>query len=133
MDISGRARSALKQSALWAALGVACLCIALAGLGFLIVAFYVWLSMRMGTPEALAVTGGVLVAMALLIMAAGAAFIKKTKKRYPSMVAEFSGLFGLAARLVAMTVRRDPRKAIIVSMIVGALAEYITSEKERKK
>jgi hypothetical protein len=133
MDISGRARSALKQSALWAALGVACLCTALAGLGFLIVAFYVWLSMRMGTPAALAVTGGVLIALALLIMAVGAAIIKKTKKRYPGLLTEFTGLFGLGARIIAMTVRRDPRKAIIVSMIVGALAEYITSERDRKK
>jgi drug/metabolite transporter superfamily protein YnfA len=133
MNMSGRAKSALKQSALWAALGVTCLCAVLAGLGFLIVAFYVWLSTRMGTPAALAVTGGVLIAMALLILAMGAAIIKKTKKRYPSLLTEFTSLFGLGARIIAMTVRKDPRKAIIVSVIVGALAEYITSEREKKK
>ncbi len=132
MDVTGRARSALKQMALWAGLGTACLCIALAGLGFLISAFYVWLSTKLGPAEALAVTGGVMIILAILVVAIGGAIIRKLKKPQPSMLSEFSGLFGLGVRLVTLTIRRDPRKALIVSLIAGALAEFIVSDRKKE-
>ncbi len=131
MNISGRVNAVLKNAALMAGLGTAVLVIALAALGFLITAFYIFISHKTGPAAAAAITGGVLLAIAIFTAVAGAAIIRKTRKQQPSLLAEFGGTIGLAGRLVGMLVRRDPRKAIVISVILGALAEYITGEKKK--
>jgi hypothetical protein len=130
MDISGRVNGVLRSFALWAGLGVAILAIALGGVGFLIAGFYIFLADRMGNAAAAASTGGVLLVMAIFVALIGGAIIKKTKKQRPSLLSEFGGTIGMAGRLVGMLVRRDPKKALIISIIAGALAEYVTSEKK---
>jgi hypothetical protein len=36
----------------------------------------------------------------------------------------------MAGRLVGLLVRKDPKKALILSIIAGAVAEYISSERK---
>jgi len=131
MSIARRASLLARIAALWAGLGVAALCIALAGIGFLAVAFFIWLLRHFPADEAAAISGGALLLVAVLTVLVGNAIIRRIKANQPSMLAEFGGTLGLAARIVGMLVRKDPRKAIILSMIAGALAEYVTSDRKK--
>jgi hypothetical protein len=54
--------------------------------------------------------------------------LKKTKKQRPSLLSEFGSTVGLATRLIGMLVRRDPKKAIILAAVSGAIAEYVMSD-----
>jgi len=130
MNISGRVNGVLRNAALWAGLGTAILFIALAGLGFLIAGFYIWLAGQMAHAPAAAITGGVLLLLSIATALIGGAVIRKTRARHPSFISEFGGTVGLAGRLVGLLVRKDPKKALILSAIAGALLEYITSEKK---
>jgi hypothetical protein len=125
MSLPGRANAAIKQLALSAALGIVVLTITLAGLGFLAAALYITLSHRFPADQAAALTGAALLAAALLTGAIGAAILRKLKKPQPGLIAEFAGTFGLATRLVGMVVRRDPKKAVILAALSGAIVEYI--------
>ncbi len=131
MSISGRTSAAVKQFALWTMLCVISLAGIIAGAGFLVAAFFTWVSQHEGNAAAAGITGGGLLAITVLFGLIGGAVIKKLKKPQPGMLSEFSGLLVLGARLITMTIRRDPRKAIIVSAIAGALAEFITSERRK--
>jgi hypothetical protein len=132
MSISGRTSAAVKQFALWTMLCVISLAGIIAGAGFLVAAFFTWVSQHEGNAAAAGITGGGLLAITVIFGLIGGAVIKKLKKPQPGMLSEFSGLLVLGARLITMTIRRDPRKAIIVSAIAGALAEFITSERRSK-
>jgi hypothetical protein len=131
MDISGRVNGVIRGIALWTALGIVILGVVLAAIGFLIAGGYIWLSHRMDHAAAAASLGGGLLAVAVLIALIGGAVIRKSRKRYPSLLTEFSGSIGLAGRLVAMLIRRDPKKALILSIVAGALAEYITNDRKK--
>jgi hypothetical protein len=131
MNLSRHARLLIKGAALWTGVAVAALCIALAGLGFLVTAFFIWLAQRTDYAISSAVTGIVLLALALATGLAGGLVLKRMRERRPSLAAEFGGTVGIVGRLAGILVRRDPRKAMILSVIAGALAEYITSEKKR--
>jgi hypothetical protein len=130
MNISGRIRSLLRGAALSAGVGAAFLAILLAGFGFMVAGLFIWLAQHLGVPLAAAATGGGLIIFALLFLAAGRAAIRKSRKRYPSLLAEFGGTIGMAGRLVGLLVRKDPKKALILSIIAGAVAEYISSERK---
>jgi hypothetical protein len=132
MSISGRTSAAVKQFALWTMLCVISLAGIISGAGFLVAAFFTWVSQHEGNAAAAGITGGGLLAITVIFGLIGGAVIKKLKKPQPGMLSEFSGLLVLGARLITMTIRRDPRKAIIVSAIAGALAEFITSERRSK-
>jgi hypothetical protein len=131
MSIASRANASLRQLALSAGLGVIVLTVILAGLGFLTAATYVQLTQRFPAAEAAALTGGGLIAFAILLGAIGAFTIRKLKKPQPSMLSEIGGTFGLATRLVGMMVRRDPKKAIILAAVTGAVAEYVMSDNRK--
>jgi hypothetical protein len=131
MNLSRHASLLIKGAALWTSVAVAVLCIALAGLGFLISSFFIWLAQHTGYAPAAAITGGVLLVLALATGLAGGLVLKRMRERRPSLLAELGGRVGLAGRLAGILVRRDPRKAMIISIIAGALAEYITSEKKK--
>jgi len=133
MDISGRVNSAVRSVALWLILGVLVTAIILCGFGFLVAAFYLWIGELVHNKAvAAAITGASVVVIAIVIGVIGAIIIKKTKQKRPGILAEFSGTIGLAGRLVGMMVRRDPRKAMIVSIVAGALAEFITSDRKKR-
>ena len=132
MNLSRRASILLKSAALWAGVGVAALCIALAGVGFLMAGLFILLARYTSYAEAACLTGVALLLLAVITMVAGGLVLKRIKKRQPSMLSEFGGTIGMAGRLVGMMVRRDPKKAMILSIVAGALAEYITSSNERR-
>ena len=131
MNLSRHARLLIKGAALWTGVAVAALCIALAGLGFLITGFFIWLARHTDYASASAITGGVLLVLALATGSAGGLVLKRMRKKRPSLLAEFGGTAGIALRLAGILVRRDPRKAMIIAVVAGALAEYITSEKKK--
>jgi hypothetical protein len=131
MSVTGRVSFIAKAAALWAGTGMAALCIGLAGIGFLAAAGFIWLLTRFPPYGAAGIAGIALLLLALLTVVIGNGMIRRMKARQPSMLAEFGGTIGLAARIVGMMVRKDPRKAIILSMIAGALAEYVTSDRKK--
>jgi hypothetical protein len=131
MNVSGRLRGSLRAAALWGALGLVCIAILLAGIGFLIDAFYAWQANRIGHINAAALTGAVLLVMALFFAFAGGALIRRAKGPQPTLLEEFSGTLLLAGRIIGLLIRRDPRKALVFSIIAGALAEYMTSERKK--
>lgn len=132
MNLTGRLSEALKSFALGAGIGIAVLLVALAGLGFLITAFYVWIARHMDAASAAAVTGGVLIVLAVLIGVAGADVLRRIKKPQPGFLSDLGGTLGLGLRLAGILVRRDPKKAIIIAAATGALAEFILAEGKKK-
>ncbi len=131
MDISGRIRTVLRSAALSAGLGIIVLGIVMAALWFLIAACFIWLIDHMSADAAAAILGGALLVFAVVVALIGGAVIRKSRRRYPSLISEFGGTIGLAGRLVGMMVRKDPKKALILSIIAGALAEYIASDRKK--
>ncbi|HUW80936.1 MAG TPA: hypothetical protein VMV54_08620 [Acidocella sp.] len=128
MSLSRRARILVKSAALWTGVAVAVLCIALAGLGFLVTGLFILVARHTDYASASAITGSVLLLLAVAIGLIGGAVLKRIRTKQPSMLSEFGGTIGLAGRLIGILVRRDPKKAIIISIIAGALAEYIASD-----
>lgn len=128
MNLSARAGAVLRHLALSASVGIAVLFIALAGLGFLIFAYYNWLLSHFPTEQAGAITGATLILIAAATGIFGLAIVKKLKKPQPSMLADFGGTLGIGLRLASLLVRKDPKKAIILATIAGAIAEYLLND-----
>ncbi|OYV36418.1 MAG: hypothetical protein B7Z80_15620 [Rhodospirillales bacterium 20-64-7] len=120
----------VRRAVLSAAVGIIMLGALGVAAGFFIAAFYIWLSELFEPDIAAAITGGALLFIAMFIGVMGRAALKLMRRRQPSMLSEFSGLIGLAIRVAGATVRRDPKKALVLSIIAGALAEYILADRE---
>jgi uncharacterized iron-regulated membrane protein len=133
MSIPARAEAAVKGLALWAGLGMAVLATCLAGLGFLIAGFFLWVHRYKSDDIAAAITGGVLLALAIAIALTGQLVLKRIKRRQPPLISEFTGIIVTAGRIAGLLIRKDPRKSMIIAVIAGAVAEYITSGDKRKK
>jgi hypothetical protein len=133
VNLTGRAAEALKNFALGAGIGLAVLAVALAGLGFFITAFYIWLARHFDAATAAAMTGATLVLLAILIAITGADILRRLKKPQPGLLSDFGGTLGLGLRLAGILVRRDPKKAIIIAAVTGALAEFIMSDRKDKQ
>jgi hypothetical protein len=132
MNLGRRVRILLKTAALWAGMATAVLCMALAGLGFLSSAMFIWLSRHTGPAAAAAITGAVLLALALFTGLVAGTALKRVRRRQRSLASELAGTFGIA-RLVGLLVRRDPKKALIFALVAGAMAEYVLGEKGKSK
>jgi hypothetical protein len=133
MSIPARAEAAVKGLALWAGLGMAVLATSLAGLGFLIAGFFLWVHRYNSDDIAAAITGGVLLALAIAIGITGQLVLKRIKRRQPPLISEFTGIIVTAGRIAGLLIRKDPRKSMIIAVIAGAVAEYITSGDKRNK
>jgi len=131
MSIQGRANAVVKHAALSAGLGVTCLAISLAALGFFTAAFYITITRHFDPATAALITGGALIGLAILIAGIGAALLKRARQRQPSLLSEFGGTLGLGIRLISILVRRDPKKAVILAAVSGALAEYVMSDNRK--
>lgn len=132
MNLSRRFGLMLKSAALWAGMAIAVLGVLLAALGFLVAGFFLWVSHHMGNDLAAVITGGVLIAVAIIIALSGFAILKGMRRKQPSLLAEFGGIAGTAGRIVGLLIRRDPRKSLILAVIAGALAEYVTSDSKKR-
>jgi len=133
LNITARAGAALKHFALALGLGVVVLAVALAGAGFLTAAYFLHFAHEMPPDRAAAVTGVTLVGAAVLVALIGAAILKRTKKPQPGWLSDFTGLAGLAVRLAAMTIRRDPKKAVIIAAVSGVLVELLFGDGKKEK
>ncbi len=131
MSISGRINATARHAAWSAGLAAACLAIGLAALGFFAAAFYIFLEGHFDAVTAALMTGGALLVLALLVAAIGAAMLKRARKRQPSLFSEFGGTLSLGIRLASILVRRDPKKAVILAAVSGALAEYVLSDNRK--
>lgn len=76
-------------------------------------------------------TGGAIIALAILIGLIGAAILRKLKKPQPSMLAEFGSTVGLVTKLAGILVRRDPKKAVILAAVSGAIIEYVMGDRRK--
>jgi hypothetical protein len=121
----------LRNGALWTVLLIGVLLTLLGALGFLVAAFFIWMSNLTSPAAAAAITGGTLIVLAIVAGLTGGAILNRMRARQPSFVGSLGGTLGLAARVIAMAVRSDPRKALILSIVAGALAEYMTSERKK--
>ena len=133
MSIPARAESAVKGLALWAGVGLAALATALLGLSFLIFAFFIWVKRFQPWDISAAITGGVLLLLAILIVLTGKAVLNRMKRQRPPLISEFTGIIATAGRIAGLLIRRDPKKSMIIAVVAGALAEYITSSGSKRK
>lgn len=125
MSLSRHARFYARASALWGGMGLAVLLLGFAAAGFFIAAFYLWLAAHFAPALATLITGAALLALALAIGFIGGAVLRAARARERAQLAQFSLTLGTALRLAAYLVRRDPKKALIFSLIAGALAEFL--------
>lgn len=119
----------IKWAVIGACLALGVLGILLAASGCFVVAFYFWVAPHLGRPAAAAVTGAVLVVLALVLALAGGASLRRMKRRPRRLLGEIQNTIGLVARLM---LARDPKKALLVSLLAGALAEYILSPSRKR-
>jgi hypothetical protein len=54
------------------------------------------------------------------------------KKPQPSILTEFTGMAGMAGRIAALLIRKDPRKSVVLAVLAGAVAEYLTSGDKKR-
>ena len=132
MSIQGRISAAVRKLVLGAGLGITVIVALFAGVGFLVAGFFFWVQQYKSAPVAVLITGGALLVLAILIAGIGGAIVKKMRKPQPSLLAEFGGIAGTAGRLAGFLIRRDPRKAMILAVIVGGVADYITGGDKKK-
>jgi hypothetical protein len=118
----------IKSAVIWICLAVAALCVALAASGFFIAAFYLWLAPHLGAASAAAVSGAVLLVFAAVI----AVVLRRLRWRRLSLMTEVGSLIGVGFQLLKMVVQRDPKRALIVSLVAGALAEYISAPNNKR-
>jgi cellobiose-specific phosphotransferase system component IIC len=103
------------------------LCILLAALAFFIAAFFLWAAQHLGGAGAAAVTGGALLVIAVLVGIAGDVIQRRMRRQYQAnQPSDLGRLVGLAARL-------GPKKAVILSVIVGAVAEYLAADRKKPR
>ncbi len=72
-----------KHAALWCALATVSLCLVLAGLGFLVAGFCIWLAQHFGDAAAAAITGGSMLVFALVISLGGSLLLRRRRKPSP--------------------------------------------------
>jgi hypothetical protein len=133
LNITARAGAAVKHLALALGLGVTVLAVALGGAGFLTAAYYLHFAHQMPPDRAAAITGVTLLAAAILVALIGAVVLKRTKKPQPGWLSDFTGIAGLAVRLATMTIRRDPKKALIIAAVSGVLVELLFGDGKKEK
>ncbi|MDE1905314.1 MAG: hypothetical protein KGH75_02530 [Rhodospirillales bacterium] len=132
MNLSRRASFLGKSVALWVAITMVVLFVALSALGLLIAAFIVWLSHLLGFAAAAAIAGGILLVIAAIIMGVGALALRRRRTRLPSLTSEALGMASLGMRMAAFVIRRDPSKALLVAMLAGALAEHFSRSRSKE-
>jgi len=131
VDIAGRASSVVLRLAAVIGLGLGVLAVALTGIGFLAAGAFFHLDAIMGPAQAAAAIGAGLILLAILIALTGAWCLKKFKKRRPSLLAQFNATYGLGARLLGLLIRRDPKKAVLLAALAGAVIEFLMADDKK--
>ncbi len=97
-----------KHAALWGALATVALCLILAGLGFLVAGFCIWLAQHFGDAAAAAITGGSLLLLALVISMAGSLLLRARRRREPGPLADVAA--AVTSVMVESLVKRRKAK-----------------------
>jgi hypothetical protein len=116
----------LKSAAIWAGLGVAVLCLVLAAFGLLAVALFIFVAHRWGEAAGAGITALALLFVAGLVVLSGALFFNRARHRTPAIFADTAGTIAMVTSIANMLVRRDPKRAILLSLLAGAVTEYFT-------
>lgn len=134
MTITRRVSSYGKMATLWVAMVIATLCTALGALFFFTAALLIWLEHYVGPAGAAALAGLALVLESVAIFIGCQMVLKRIRtKQSGGLGGDFLGLAATGLRLATLAFRRSPRKALVVAMIFGALADYFGSNSTTKK
>jgi hypothetical protein len=126
MSLLRYASFTLKSAAIWAALGVAVLFLVLGAFGLLAVALFIFVAHHWGEAAGAAVTAAALLLVAAQVVLAGALFFNRVRRRTPSIFADTAGTIAMVTSFANILVRRDPKRAILLSLLAGAVTEYFT-------
>jgi len=126
MNIVRYAGFTLKSAALWVALAFAVLFLVLAAFCLLAVALFVTIDQHWGTAAAAALTGLALLLIAGLVLVAGAMTLGRVRRRTPHPFGEASSTVAMLMSFANILVRRDPKRALLLALIAGAVTEYLT-------
>lgn len=102
----------------------------LGGAGFLVAAAYLVIAAHEGVICAAIIMGGVLVLLAGAVALIGNRALAARKRAQPSLLGEFAGIVTGGVSLVTALIRNDPKKALLLSVLAGLLAEYVTTPKK---
>ena len=109
-------------------MGVVILALGLVACGFFIAAAYIWLRGHFSPAAACLIAGGALLVLAVAIGLAGGAMLRAAQARERARLAQINVTISTVLNLAAYLVRRDPKKAIIFSLLAGVLAEFLGGE-----
>jgi hypothetical protein len=133
MSMLRYAASLLKGGAVWVGVSIIVLFLVMAGLGFFATAFFIWVASHLGSAPAAALTGAALLLLALIFMVSGNFAVRRIRRHRPDLFGDAAGTIAMLTSVVGLLVRRDPRRAILLSLIAGALTEYFAGpEKPRR-
>lgn len=121
-----------KTATLWVTMVIALLCTALTALGLLAAALLIWLDHYFGLAPAVALTGALLLLVTLCIFIGFRLALKQMHNKAPSLGGNLFGMAAMAMRVALLAVRRSPRKAVVLAVILGALADYLTAKPDHE-
>jgi hypothetical protein len=117
-----------RSAAVWAGFAAVALCLVLAALGFLAAALFIFVAAHLGAATAAALTGIGLLLLALLIMLTGRLCLRNLRNKAPGLFEDAAGTIAMFTSLAGMLVRQDPKRAMLLAVLAGALTEYFTAE-----
>ena len=130
MSLARFTRDTLKRAALWGGLATIVLCLALGTLALLGVAFFLWLESHFSPAIAAVLTALALLLTALLVILAGWLWLARHPVRPPSVLGSMGGLLPSFVSLAGALVRQNPRRAVVLAVLAGALAEYLAKDEQ---
>ncbi len=98
----------------------------LAAFGLLAVALFLFADQHWGAPAAAAITALALLLIAAQVLLAGALIFGRVRRRTPDLFGEAAGTIAMLTSIANIFVRRDPKRAILLSLLAGAVTEYFT-------
>lgn len=124
----------LKSAALWGALATIVLCLVLGAFAFLAAALFIWMAAHLGAAGAAALTAFLLLLLAGLVMIFGAITLARLRRRAPALFADPAAGIATITSLIALLVRRDPKRTLLLALLSGAVTEYFAAtDKTRDK
>jgi hypothetical protein len=126
MSITRYAGFTLKSAAIWVGLGITILCLVLCAFGLLAAALFIYVAHHWGTAAAAAVTALALLLLAAQVLLAGALFFHRARRRTPDIFGEATGTIAMLTSFANIFVRRDPKRAMLLALLAGAITEYFT-------
>jgi hypothetical protein len=130
MDLLRLAGIVLKSAALWAGLAIIVLCLVLAAFGFLAAALFIWVAAHLGGAAAAALTALSLLLLAGLVMIFGGIMLARLRRRAPELFTDSSSTIATITSLIALLVRQDPKRTLLLALLSGALTEYFTAPRK---